>query len=444
MYAPDRRRFLQRLLGGVAATAAVPSVSVAKAYRHTAPPYRQNASNSLRRLSNAVSRLSSSDPGDERFWQLVKNQFPLRPDLIFMNAANLCPSPYPVIDTVFQLTRDVDADASYQNRSKFSTLREQARSLLADYVGASPDEIAITRNTSEGNNTVINGLTLGPGDEVVIWDQNHPTNNVAWDVRAGRYGFTVKSISTPPSPRTADQLIRPFREGFSSNTRVLAFSHVSNVSGVGLPVQEICGMARERGILTLIDGAQTFGALRVDLHQIGCDFYTGSAHKWLVGPKEVGVLYVKRERIEELWPSAVGVGWASALENGARKFETLGQRDDAAVAAMGTAVSFHQEIGVDRLEERVRSLATAIKRAVGQRVSRARFHTPIDPELSAGVVVFELPRVDASQIFARLYKEHNIGCAAMSGEFAGIRLSPHIYNTMEDVERVVGAIASLL
>jgi selenocysteine lyase/cysteine desulfurase len=342
----DRRRFLRRAAGGVIAT--------------TALPWQSWASTGLSTRGD-LGALQQVDPADEDFWRIVRNQFPIRHDLILLNAANLCPSPFVVSDAVTRLTRSVDADASFQNRARFGGLRETARTGLARYLGSDPEEIAITRNTSEGNNTVINGLTLGPGDEVVIWDQNHPTCNVAWDVAAERRGFAVTRVETPPAPTTAEQLLGAFRGALTSRTRVLAFSHVSNVSGVALPAQALCALARDLGVLTLVDGAQVFGALQLNLHDLGCDFYTGSAHKWFVGPKEAGVLYVRREQIDGLWPSDVGVGWERALERGAAKFETLGQRDDACVAATGTTVAFHESIGIERIEARIRSLAAALK-----------------------------------------------------------------------------------
>ncbi len=421
----NRRTFFRRL-GAVAAAAA-------------ASPARLYGSANDRPLRSPLQPLPSHQAADEAFWQLVKEQFPLRSGLTIMNAANLCPSPYPVIDAVTGLTRDVDSDASFQNRAKFAELRERARGLLAAYLGADREEIAITRNTSEGNNAVINGLELGTGDQVVIWDQNHPTNNIAWDVRAKRYGYSVRRVSTPVD----EDLVEPFLSAMTGNTRVLAFSHVSNISGIGVPAKQLCTLARERGIMTLVDGAQTFGVLQVDLHDMGCDFYTGSSHKWLLGPKEAGILYVRSEMIDSLWPSDVGVGWAGALENGAQKFENLGQRDDAAVAAMGTAVTFHHTIGPDRVEQRVRSLAASIKAGLRDRVPRVRFHTPMPAEQSAGVVVFTVPGTDPRDLFSRMYAEHDVAGAAMGGAFAGVRLSPHVYNTMEDVNRVLEVVASM-
>ena len=202
-------------------------------------------------------------------------------------------------------------------------------------------------------------------------------------------------------------------------------------------------MARERGVLTLVDGAQVLGALQIDVHDMGCDFYTGSSHKWLVGPKEAGLLYVSHERIDNLWPSDVGVGWEAALERGAAKFENLGQRDDACVTAMGTAVSFHEAIGPQSIEERVRFLAAALKQGIQERISASFFHTPVESEMSAGVVVFLIPSRNARALYEELYSKHAIAGAAMGGDFTGVRLCPHLYNTMDEVERVVDTLSQI-
>lgn len=426
---PPRREFLSRLLGGAAATVVLPTMAIT------------GMDGSVLSPPTGDGPLLRSDPADEAWWQLVKDQFPLRDDLVIMNAANLCPSPWQVQEAVFGMTRDVDADPSHANRGKFGGLRDEARGLLARWLGADTDEIVITRNTSEGNNVVISGLSLGPGDEVVIWDQNHPTCNLAWDVGARRHGYTVKRVSTPPEPESGEELYRVFRDALTDRTRVLAFSHVSNVSGVALPADRLCELARERGVMTLVDGAQTFGVEALDLHDMGCDFFTGSAHKWPMGPKETGVLYVSRQRQKDIWPLIVGIGWGE--DDAARKYESLGQRDDARVSAVGKMVAFHEMIGKERVEARVRALAAEVKRQIASRLPGTRFHTPVEEELSLGVVVFAPPGVDLGSAMRILYEEHSVGCAVMRGDFSGIRLSPHIYNTMEDVERVVDAIVHL-
>lgn len=377
---------------------------------------------------------------DEAFWHIVKEHFPLRDRLILMNAANLCPAPYPVTEAVRGLTLSIDADASFQNRARFGTLQQAARAALARFAGADPDEIAIIRNTSEGNNMVVNGLDLGPDDEVLLWDENHPTNAVAWDVKAQRTGCTIRRVGVPPAPRTAEDLVAPFRDAMTPRTRLMGFSHVSNVSGIRMPAKELCALARARGVLTLVDGAQSFGAFPLDLHEIGCDFFTTSSHKWFLGPKEAGVLFVRRDATERLWASNVGVGWASALEHGAQKFDNLGQRDDATVAAMGTTTDYHETIGTRRIADRITALVSALRDGLGAAVPGIRFHPDVPAELSAGILIFVLPRGDVSNIYERLYREHSIA-SALRGE--GIRLSPHIYNTMAEVQRVVDAVRSV-
>jgi len=377
---------------------------------------------------------------DEAYWRQIRHQFPLRSGFILMNAANLCPSPIQVSEAVRAYTRDIDADASFQNRSKYAVYLDRATGLLARYMGADSDEIAIVRNTTEGNNQVVAGLELGPEDEVVLWDENHPSNNLSWDVAARRRGFGVRRVTTGADPTDSEQLFAAFAETVTPRTRVLSFSHVSNVTGVALPAAELCAFARDRDILTLIDGAQTFGVHEVDLHAIGCDFYTGSAHKWFMGPKEGGLLYVRRTSARRLWPSVVGVGWSEELE-GAGRFATLGQRDDAMYASMIEAVGFLESVGNARIEARVRSLAASLKSGILTSVKGAKLITPEDEALSGGVVVFSVAGWDHGAVFERLYEDHRIAGAQIGPEW--LRLCPHVYNTRAEVTRVVDILAAI-
>lgn len=425
-----RRQFMRTLFGGAAAAAVLPSAVFSG---------KKDFSESL---TEAALKLSPRNGAGEEFWKLVKENFSIRKGLIMLNAANLCPSPHFVQLRVFELTRDVDADPSSHNRKKFRDMREESRRAVAGFLGASPEEIAIVRNTSEGNNMVINGLTFRPGDEVIIWDENHPTANIAWDIRAERYEFKVKRVRTPELFDSDEELMRPFIEAMTDRTKLMCFSHVSNVSGIAFPAEKMCAIARKRGVLSHIDGAQTFGSHVVNLSAIGCDFYTGSAHKWFCGPKEVGVLYVRKERIANVWPTIVGVGYPGVIDKGAQKFETLGQRDDSRVAAMGKTVEFHNMIGKDRIEARIRYLADLLKMRLKERIPSINFRTPLTPELSGGVVVFQIPGIDPNNALDTLYHKHNIGCAVFGGESEGIRFCPHIYNTEGEIDKAVEAVAS--
>ena len=391
-------------------------------------------------LQEAMKRLGERETGDERFWGIVKKQFMIKQGLIMLNAANLCPSPLSVQKKLFELTKDVDSDPSFTNRAKFAGMKERVREGIAKYVNAEPDEIALVRNTSEGNNIVINGLRLEKGDEVVIWDQNHPTANIAWDVRAERYGYRVVRVKTPDMPSNSEDLMKPFERAITHRTKMLCFSHVSNVSGIRLPAEDLCKLARARGIWTLIDGAQTFGTYPLFLHDIGCDFYTASAHKWFCGPREVGVLYVRRGMAETVFPSMVGVGWEQAREKGALKFETLGQQAVSRFGAMLEAIAFHDTLVMIRISTRARMLADAVRDGVKKRIPDARFITPEKHQQSWGVILFQSPGLDTAHALETLYRKYDVGCAVMG---SNIRFSPHFYNTLEDIDRAVYAVAKL-
>ena len=405
----SRRRFLTDLAGGAVVLPA--------------------AVEPLGRQTRSVSGGAASDA----FWEEIRRQFSFREERVPMNAANLCPSPRVVAERVYTLTRDIDQDCSSQNRRKFRGLLEASRAKVAGALGVTADEVALVRNTSEANNIINNGLPLKTGDEVVVWDQNHPTNNVAWDVRAARFGLTVTRVATPVHPTGVDELVGVFERALTPSTRVLAITHASNVSGIRLPVADLCEMAHRRGIHVHVDGAQSWGVLDVDLAALGCDSFSASAHKWFVGPKEVGLLYVKAEHIARIWPNVVAPSWGSQVEPrpvGARKFESMGQRDDAALAAIGTTVDFHERVGAARIEARVTELATRLKE--GLRDAGYALVTPEAPALSAGVCIAAVEGNRGALVNA-LYEEHGIAGAATGG----LRLCPHLYNTVAHIDRAV-------
>jgi len=392
-------------------------------------------------LAEASPLLASTPSGGEDYWDMVRRQFAFSDNKVPMNAANLCPSPRIIADQVAELTRDIDTDCSFHNRAKFADLLETSRRKVAEQLGVTADEIALVRNTSEANNTINNGLALKSGDEVVLWDQNHPTNNVAWDVRAARFGLKVQRVATPTEPADAGQLVKVFVDAFSSRTRVLALTHVSNVSGLRLPIREICQAARQRGIYVHVDGAQSWGALHVNLRELECDSYAASAHKWFLGPKEVGLLYVRQERIAEVWPNVVAPGWGNHVHpdvKGAQKFESLGQRDDAALAAIATGVDFHRAIGPARVEARMIELASLLKTGLAD--EGLALVTPLGTAQSAGVCVVRIPPANREDVYNKLYTEHGIAGATTGG----LRLCPHVYNTREHVERAIRGVKTLL
>jgi len=372
-------------------------------------------------------------------WHLVREQFPLQSGLTYLNAANICPSSRLVLDRYIDLLRDFHANPSFQNREKFKGMQERVRTKLAQMLGAGVDEIAVTRNTSEGSNIIVEGLDLKSGDEIVITDHNHPSNNDAWRVRARRHGLEVKSIPVTIPAKSKHDLIAAFDQAISSKTKVVAFTHVTSTTGTLYPAKEITELARRKGAWVHLDGAQSFGALKVNLGELGCDSYAGSAHKWMMGPLEAGVLFVRAERLNGVWPTIVTAGWSETLK-GARKLENLGQRDDPRVAAFEAAVDFYNLVGPDRIEGRVRELASTLKQGLAK-VQGVHVKTNMQPELSAGVVKFQIVNRNTKELYDRIWERHQIAMAITpGGDAEGLRLSPHVYNSEADLQRAIEAV----
>ena len=388
----------------------------------------------------AASRLPGA--GNESYWQMVKRQYPLEENLIYLNAANVCPASRLVLDRHLEYLRDFHANPSFQNRDKYEGMRESLRGKVARMLRVSPDEIAITRNTSEGSNIIVKGVDLKPGDEVLITDHNHPSNNDSWRVRAQRDGFVVRSLPVPIPAPSAEKLLSDFERAITPRTRVIAITHVTSTTGIQYPAREIAALARKRGIYMHLDGAQTFGALDVNLSEVGCDSYSASAHKWLMGPLEAGILWVRAERIPQIWPSIVTAGWTDHLK-GARKFEVFGQRDDPRVVALEAAVDFINLIGMPAVEARMQALATRAKIQLKE-MAAVELKTNLEPELSGGVVKFRVKSVPTKRAYDLLWEKHRLAIAVTpSGDAEGLRFSPQIYNSMEEVDRAVAAVKEI-
>jgi selenocysteine lyase/cysteine desulfurase len=371
-------------------------------------------------------------------WAEVRNQFLMPPEVSVMNAANLCPSPARVIETLVEYTERLDSRPFPSFRSEIGSAKERTRELLAGFLRVTPEEILITRNTSEANNWVSNGLDLGPDDEVLIFSDNHPSNNQAWKAKGERFGYTVREVEQVTPHPGFQYYLEAFEGAITPNTRVIAFMHQSNIAGELFPAKELCALAHERGIISLIDGAQSFGLLDVDLSDIQPDFFSGSAHKWPCGPKETGVLYVNARVQDRLWPSSYSA--YSGRTGISRTHEGLGQRDTPALHTFGTQIEFLQSIGMAEIEARSRALATQLLEGLNE-IDGVHMWTPPQPELRGAVVTFRPGDLDASQVLAALEEDGIVAASRGGSSRGGIRFSPHFYNMEEDIERGIAAIA---
>jgi isopenicillin-N epimerase len=378
----------------------------------------------------------------EAFWKSVRAQFVMPADLAVMNAANLCPSSGPVLEALTRETRSVDQDPSQQNRNRLGAAKENTRKALAQFLRVTPEEIVITRNTSESNNLISSGLDLKAGDEVLIFADNHPCNNTAWQEKAKRFGYSVVVVPQKNPHPGADYYIEAFTKAITPRTRVLSFTHLTSTVGDLFPAKELCKLARDRGIISMIDGAQTFGLLDVDLSDIQPDFYSGSAHKWPCGARECGVLFVNTRVHDKLWgsiysayPGAVGIS---------RKVESLGQRDEATIIAFAEALAFQTTVGRKNIEQRSRALAQQLMAGL-IRLDGVKLWTNPAVDRSAAVVSFQPGSLDARKLAQSLYEKDRIGVTTRGGDDRpGLRVSPHFFNSPEEVDRLLGALSGYL
>jgi isopenicillin-N epimerase len=379
---------------------------------------------------------------DERFWASVREQFVMPPDLAVMNAANLCPSSAPVLEGLYKATREMDREPSPAYRSQMERAKEVTRQALAEFLRVTPEEIVITRNTSESSNLVSSGLDLKAGDEVLLFSDNHPSNLVAWKEKARRHGYGVNVVAMVSPHPGAEYYLDAFTKSLTPQTKVLAFTHLTSTVGDLFPARELCRLARERSILTLVDGAQSFGLLDVDLRDMDPDFYGGSGHKWPCGPKEAGVLFINRRSASRIWPSiysaypgAVGIS---------KSFESFGQRDEPAIQAFGEALQFQTKVGRAAIEARGRELAQALMAGL-RNLPEVQVWTHADPARSLTIVSLLPGTLDPLKLTLALYEKDRIICATRAGaDRGGVRFSPHFYNSHAEVERVVAALKRYL
>ncbi len=383
-------------------------------------------------IGPAAAAAAAIDASPDKAFGFADNKVP-------MNAANLCPMPTAISQSVARYADDLDLDMSGPNRRRVEAQKNVARQGLAAQLGVSPDELAIVRNTSEANNIVVQGISLEAGDEVLLWDQNHPSNGVAWAVRAKRSGCVVRNMSIPVDTGSIDEVVDRVADAIGPNTRVVSFTHISNITGFRLPAAEICAAIRHKasGVHIHIDGAQTWGIVDIDLAATDCDSFSGSAHKWYMGPREVGLLYVRESRQDSIWPGVVSVPWgneATPSVAGARRFEALGQRDDAAIAALAATVEFHNALtpaGIERRAARIADLARAALSEID-----VPFLSSRNPLFTSNVIILKAAQENRAELLENVLRDGGIILAGVNG----LRLSPHIYNTAEHVERVSHAI----
>ena len=357
-----------------------------------------------------------------------------------MNAANIAPAPTIVWREYQRQLIDFQANPAFQNREQYKTLAETVRDRIARFVKAGHEEIAILRNTSEGSNLIAQGVRLERGDEVLITSHNHASNSESWRLRAQQAGASVITAPSPVAARSPGELLDSIAQRITSKTRVVAISHLTNVTGLLYPVRDLAQLARRHGAWFHVDGAQSFGWMNLDLPSLGLDSFTGSMHKWPMGPLESGILFVRRERVDEVSAAILSHDYWSDDPKGIRKFEMLGQRDDARLKGMEKTFDFLEGLGASVIETRTRDIARKLRAALA-RVPGAEVRGFSDESVSGPVITVNFPGRNLKRLYDTLWDHYKVAVALTpGGEVSGIRFSPHIYNTDAEIDAVATAL----
>lgn len=379
---------------------------------------------------------------DGVYWDAVRRHFMFHDKLIMMNNGTVGPMPKPVFNTLVKYFK-IQVTNPYEVYSFFGPRRDEVRNKLARFVSASPDEVVITRNTTEGMNFVANGLDMEEGDGVLMSSMEHPGGINPWRLKAARYGITIKDIPIGLPPQSVEEITDAFRRGITPRTKVISISHTVYISGLIAPIRELSELAHERGIVLLTDSAHGLGMLNLNMRQLGMDFFASSPYKWLGSPCGCGLLYVKSDVQDRLWPTIASGGWDRP--GSARKFETLGQRADPLIFALGEALDFQSRIGKERIERRVKTLAGHLKDGLTS-IPGVRLHTSRDPYLSGGLTAFSVEGVEPNRMVNYLREKYNIVIRTIGSERAGtsgVRVSTHIFITLKDVDMVLEGVKYL-
>ncbi len=413
---PTRRAFLGRLAAGGGTVATFRESGLAAV---------------LEAAKTATGRPPEDVARDEDFWREIQNAFAIDRNIINLNNGGVSPSPR-VVQDALRRGLEMSNDAPVYTMWQILEPRiESVRKGLAAEFGCDPEEMAITRNASEALETCILGLDLRPGDEVLTTTHDYPRMLTAWRQRERRDGVVLKTISFPLPPPSLQDLADRFEKALTPRTRVVLICHITNLTGQIFPVKEICRMGRERGIEVIVDGAHAFAHFPFTLKDLDCDYYGTSLHKWLFAPHGTGFLYVRRSKIEKLWPLMAAPAEMTA---NVRKFEEIGTHPAANHNAIAEALAFHHGIGIERKAARLRHLRDRwMRRLSGQK--GVRIFTSFDPTLACGIGTVGLEGLEPGKLASHLWERRRIIVSPIAhNEFQGLRITPSVYTTLAEID----------
>jgi selenocysteine lyase/cysteine desulfurase len=380
---------------------------------------------------------------DGIYWDAIEKHFLFQDGVIMMNNGTVGPMPQPVFNTLIKCFK-LQCTNPFEVYAFIPRKKEEVRSRLAKFINASPEEVVITRNTTEGLNFVANGLDLEEGDEVLLSSMEHPGGTHPWKLKEKRFGIKISEVPIGLPPKNVDEIVGAFQKAITPRTKVISISHTVYISGLITPLKELSEMAHEKGVLVLADSAHGIGMLNLDMKKLGIDFLATSPYKWLGAPTGVGLLYVKKEIQDKLWPTIASSGWDTYQD--ARRYETLGQRADALTIALGEAIDFQDAIGKERIERRIKALSGYLKREL-KKIPGLRLHTSENPYLSGGLTAFSIEGIEPAHLVNYVREKYNIVIRTIGrkeDKTYGVRVSTHIYISYKHVDMLLEGIRHLV
>jgi len=377
---------------------------------------------------------------DEDYWSFIQQSYTTSPALINLNNGGVSPSPRIVQEAVERYNKMTNEGPSYYMWRILDQGREPLRYKLAQLAGADAEEIAVNRNATEALNTVIFGLNLKAGDEVIGTKQDYPNMINAWKQRAQRDGIVYNQISFKFPIENDEEIVAGFEKAITPKTKIIHITHIINWIGQILPVKKITDMAKKHGIETIVDGAHSFGLLDYKIPDLGCDYFGTSLHKFLSAPIGSGMLWIKKEKIEKIWPLV-----CNDKPNGTdiRKFETLGTRSFPIEQGIGEAVNFQNGIGSKRKEERIRYLKNYWASRV-QNIPKVKIHTSFKDEYACAICGVSVDGMTPGELDSALFTNYKIHTVGIVWEnISCVRITPHVYTRIQDVDKLVMAIETI-
>ena len=381
------------------------------------------------------------DPDDPSYWSQVRSHFITETGHCYLNNASLGMPPKPVVEAVASGFRRLSENPTGTKRALGPYISDILRPALAQYLGADTGEIALTRNATESLYDIVNCLDLQPGDEILTTTQEHPSTLKPLKVKIERLGITFRQVSIPSPFESADQIVGLMRDGISDRTRVMMFCHVTR-GGYLYPVKQLSAMAAERDIIVGVDGAQAIGMMDVDLHDLGCDMYANSLHKWFLGPSGTGFLFV-RQAVQDRFRSL----YVSDMDEmpGASRYETQGTYDLPTRAALGASLDFLNRIGIRNIEKRLRMLSNYLKDGL-QKIPQVCLLSPTSPETSSpGSTIFEIEGINLPDWVELFLDEANLHVDDHTlDNHRAMRISTHYYVSTEEIDRFLDKLRELI